>query len=218
LKEKEELEAQLANLRTAPQDSSVSMSLKDIEYPKYWSKQVADYQTFDAKKGSEEWYSVSSEFLKGLPGSKIVRIERNQNKTLWMWYYLKRQLVGSNNNGNPNEMFLFHGSRVDAYDIILKDGLDHRVANLGGAIGAGIYFAPSSGTSAGYVSGTKKGHAKKMMYCRVTLGSVGVGQAGLRRPPEKSKGVLYDSVGSPPTMYVIFDNHQSYPEYVIHYN
>lgn len=25
----------------------------------------------------------------------------------------------------------------DAYDIILKEGLDHRVANLGGAIGAG---------------------------------------------------------------------------------
>ncbi len=56
-----------------------------------------------------------------------------------------------------------------------------------------------------------------MLYCRVTLGSVGPGKHGLRRPPEKAKGVLYDSVGTPNVMYVIFDNNQSYPEYVIHY-
>jgi len=213
------LESQLANLRTAPQEiPSSSLSLSDIEHPKYWQKQVSDYQTFDVKKGSDEWKDICSEFLKGLPGSNIVRIERNQNTTLWMWYFLRRQLVGQNNKGVPNEQLLFHGSRVDAYDVIMKDGLDHRVANLGGAIGAGIYFAPSSGTSAGYVSGQKRGQAKKMLYCRVTLGSVGPGSQGLRRPPEKSKGVLYDSVGSPPTMFVIFDNHQSYPEYMIHYH
>jgi hypothetical protein len=48
----------------------------------------------------------------------------------------------------------------DAYNVILKEGLDIRVANLGGAIGtavlnqsrlcfagAGIYFATSSSTS-----------------------------------------------------------------------
>lgn len=101
---------------------------------------------------------------------------------------------------------------LDAYETILKDGFDHRVANLGGAIGAGIYFGVSSGTSSGYVSGKKK-----MLYCRVTLGSVGPGQHGLRRPPEKSKGKLHDSVGDHHTMYVVFDNYQAYPEYVIYY-
>jgi poly [ADP-ribose] polymerase 7/11/12/13 len=107
---------------------------------------------------------------------------------------------------------------LDAYDTILKDGLDFRVANLGGSIGAGIYFGIHSSTSNGYV--VANGHYKKMLYCRVTLGDVGPGQSGLRRPPEKyqGSGILYDSVGSPNVMYVIFDNHQSYPEYVIHYS
>ena len=50
-----------------------------------------------------------------------------------MWYLLKKKDIG--NHGNVNEKFLFHGSRADAYHIILKEGLDHRVAQLSGAIG-----------------------------------------------------------------------------------
>jgi len=219
LKEKEDLLGELEqakHLVKVEEDTSVSMSLDGIEYPKYWQKTVSDYQTFDVRPGSEEYKKVAAEFSKGLPGSTIKRIERNQNKTQWMWYFLRRQFVASNNKMNPNELFLFHGSRSDAYDIILKDGMDHRVANLSGAFGAGIYFAPSSGTSSGYISGTKNGNYR-MLYCRVTLGAVGPGSSGLRRPPEMKKGgKLYDSVGNT-TMYVIFDNHQCYPEYCIYY-
>jgi len=220
LKEKEDLLAQLQNAKAFGnnnfEEPGKSVLLDGIEYPDYWCKQVSDYQTFDVSKHSAEYKKIAGEFHKGLPGQQITRIERSQNKTLWMWYYLRRQTVAANNNSHPNELFLYHGSRNDAYNTILKDGLDHRVANLGGAIGAGIYFATSSATSSGYVSSTGH-HTKKMLYCRVTLGSVGQGQSGLRRPPEKSKGKLFDSVGNT-TMYVIFDNFQSYPEYVIHFH
>jgi len=219
LKEKEDLLGELQqakDLVKVEEDSSVSLSLDGIEYPKYWQKSVSDFQTFDVQPGTEEYKKVASEFLKGMGGHTIKRIERNQNRTQWMGYFLRRQLVAGNNKMNPNELFLFHGSRSDAYDIILKDGMDHRVANLSGAFGAGIYFAPSSGTSSGYISGTKNGNYR-MLYCRVTLGAVGPGSAGLRRPPEMKKGGrLFDSVGNA-TMYVIFDNHQCYPEYCIYY-
>jgi len=133
-----------------------------------------------------------------------------------MWYFLRRKMIASANKSHPNEVFLYHGSRNDAYDAILKDGLDIRVANLSGAIGAGVYFATSSATSSGYVASSAWNGVKKMLYCRVTLGQVGPGKHGLRRPPEVHKGKLYDSVGNQ-TMYVIFDNYQSYPEYIIHY-
>eukprot|EP01114_Cavostelium_apophysatum_P012700 TRINITY_DN2902_c0_g1_i1.p1 TRINITY_DN2902_c0_g1~~TRINITY_DN2902_c0_g1_i1.p1 ORF type:complete len:612 (-),score=194.07 TRINITY_DN2902_c0_g1_i1:8-1843(-) len=217
MKEKEELLSQINNLKNAYEDApvdQVSLSLKDVEYPKFWQHQVADFQSFDVKGGTEEYNWITSHFKKGLPQVKINRIERIQNKPLWMWYFLKRKQIGANNKNNPNEMHLFHGSRNDAYDIILKEGLDFRVANLGGSIGAGIYFATNSATSSGYVAAN--GYSKKMLVCRVVLGSVGPGVHGLRRPPEKSKGKLHDSVGNA-AMYVIFDNHQSYPEYVIHY-
>ena len=48
--------------------------------------------------------------------------------------------------------FSLAGSRANAYEAILKDGFDHRVANMGGAIGAGVYFATHASTSTAYVS------------------------------------------------------------------
>jgi len=218
LKEKEELLMQLQSMKynTESEAIGVNMSLNDIEYPNYWHKQGANFQCFDVSPYSAEYDKVISQWKKGMPGVAVVRLERNQNKTLWMWYYLRRKMVGSANKADPNEEFLYHGSRNDAYDAILKEGLDIRVANLGGAIGAGVYFATSSATSSGYVSSTAWNGVKKMLYCRVILGKVGPGKHGLRRPPEISKGKLYDSVGNQ-TMYVIFDNYQSYPEYIIHY-
>jgi poly [ADP-ribose] polymerase 7/11/12/13 len=66
----------------------------------------------------------------------------------------------------------------------------------------------------GYTSGK---HKKKMLMCRVALGEVGQGKHGLRRPPSKpgKKGDLYDSVSNGSNVFVIFDNHQSYPEYIV---
>jgi len=118
--------------------------------------------------------------------------------------------------------YAFHGSRNNAYETILKEGFDHRVANMTGALGAGIYFAHQSATSSGYVGAT--GTVRKMLYCRVLAGDIGQGKSGLRRPPEKTaafgfakSSLLFDSVGNEGGVYVVFDNHQCYPEYVIHY-
>jgi hypothetical protein len=228
IKEREDLMRELEQLRAQAEidamlpdggDTHVALTLDGIDYPDRWEKQKGEYQTFDVKKGTEEWNEIENHFLGSLGGigAQVTRIERNQNKSQWMFYYLRRQQVALKNRKDPNEKYLFHGSRVGAYEIILKDGFDHRVANMGGAIGAGVYFATHASTSTGYVTG---GHAKKMLYCRVTLGSVGTGKSGMRRPPEKRGGGLHDSVGQVHGgngMYVVFDNHQAFPEYTIHY-
>ena len=38
------------------------------------------------------------------------------------------------------EKLIFHGSRNDVYDIILKGEFDHGVAHLSGAIGGNFFF------------------------------------------------------------------------------
>jgi hypothetical protein len=68
--------------------------------------------------------------------------------------------------------------------------------------------------------------------CRVVLGDVGPGAYGLRRPPAKHHGsggehstktltqifsVLHDSVGNGGGVFVVFDNRQTYAEYIITY-
>lgn len=236
MKEKEELLSQIENVYDS-NERNVSISLNGVKYPDYWCDQYTDHLTFEVPQHSSEFKRIAKEFKKGMPQAKIDRIERNQNRTLWYkknshfrdfffltslldrtFYFLKNQLISNKNNYYGNEQFLFHGSRTDAYEVIMKEGFDHRVANLNGAIGAGIYFATSSSTSSGYTNSSRWNNTRRMLYCRVTLGNVGPGSAGLRRPPAipGKKGSLYDSVGNA-TMYVIFDNEQAYPEYCIYY-
>jgi len=229
LKEKEDLLLELEEIKARSEmekhipkefgDTHVGITLNGIEFPEKWVEQRSDYHIFDVQRNSNEWRQIEQHFTSTVGGvnCNIQRIERNQNKTLWTFYYLKRNHVALNNNQHPNEQYLFHGSRVDAYETILKDGFDHRVANMGGSIGAGIYFATHAATSTAYVTNAC---VKKMLYCRVTLGSVGVGKTGLRRPPEKRGGGLHDSVGQANGgngMYVVFDNYQAFPEYTIYY-
>jgi len=104
---------------------------------------------------------------------------------------------------------LFHGSRAGAYEPILKSGFDHRVSNMGGSIGAGTYFASHASYSKDYTT------ENKLLYCRVTCGNVGKGQSGIRLPPAGCHCVA--NVHHDEGMYVIFDNQQAYPEYMIHY-
>eukprot|EP01124_Arcella_intermedia_P021267 TRINITY_DN2942_c0_g1_i2.p1 TRINITY_DN2942_c0_g1~~TRINITY_DN2942_c0_g1_i2.p1 ORF type:complete len:421 (+),score=83.98 TRINITY_DN2942_c0_g1_i2:45-1307(+) len=218
MREKEELERRLHEVQSIPKE--VSLSIDSIPYPSYWDPQASNHQTFELKRFSPEWTRVAGEFLRGLPSTHIRNIIRNQNKKLWMWYHLKKlEMEAKNGDLGANELMAFHGSRANAYEIILSEGFDHRVASMSGAIGAGIYFALSSLTSMGYVSGSY--HGKRMLFCRVLAGDVGPGRPNLRRPPEKNtilgKTILYDSVGTIGSVYVVFDNCQSYPEYDIHF-
>jgi len=223
LQEKQELEERLREAEKMPKEAGV-IDVSSVDYPHHWQPQNSPFQSFDVIKGSDEWNVIHNRFIQSLPGNHISRIERIQNKTLWLWYYLKKKELDMKNNlsKGANEKMAFHGSRANAYDIILKDGFDNRVANMGGSYGAGIYFAHNSGTSNGYVA-PGAFNKRKMLYCRVLIGDIGPGKSGLRRPPEKStspfgKTVLYDSVGTDGNIYVVFDDHQCYPEYVIHFH
>lgn len=86
-----------------------------------WEKQVADYQVFDVRRGSPEWNEIEQHFRTTHHGmnTTLVRIERNQNKAQFMFYYLRRQQIALRSDArDPNEKYLFHGSRADAYDLI----------------------------------------------------------------------------------------------------
>jgi len=222
LREKEQLEAELERLKqqTAFLSSTDSkLSLNDIEYPDYWEPQSNSHQRFEVYAGSHEFDQVLSTWYNTIGSRRNVRkLYRNQNKSLWTWYYLKKKEVALKNGNNANELTLFHGSRANAVDIILRDGFDIRVAAMSGAIGAGVYFATNSSTSSGYCTVGSNGNMQ-MLICRVTLGAVTPGKHGLRRPPPKNASkpdVLYDSV-SGSGMYVIFDNYQAYPEYLVEF-
>eukprot|EP01120_Amphizonella_sp_Union-15-10_P009470 TRINITY_DN358_c0_g1_i1.p1 TRINITY_DN358_c0_g1~~TRINITY_DN358_c0_g1_i1.p1 ORF type:complete len:430 (-),score=130.31 TRINITY_DN358_c0_g1_i1:25-1314(-) len=129
--EKQELERKLREVENSVvlQPGPV-ITLADVEYPNYWDYQNHPIQRFNVAKNSSEWYRVSGQFIQGLPQSTITKIQRIQNQTIWMWYFLKRKQLQSSAQNGHNERMMFHGSLVGAYDIIIKEGFDHRVAKL----------------------------------------------------------------------------------------
>jgi len=241
MREKEQLEAELERLRnqTAMLSSAEArLTLQDIDYPVYWEKdQKSAIERFEIFEGQPEYDELINTWFATLgrarsapkkgwgwggfhpaAGSYVSRVFRNQNKNLWSWYYLRKKDIALKNGNNPNELRLYHGSRANACDVILRDGFDIRVAAMTGAIGAGIYFATHSSTSTGYCTAGTNGYMQ-MLVCRVTLGATTPGRNGLRRPPPKNTSkpdILYDSV-SGSGMYVVFDNYQAYPEYLIEF-
>ncbi|CAM4730206.1 unnamed protein product [Leuciscus chuanchicus] len=173
------------------------------------------------KADSTEYAEVEKEFKRTGLTSNIIEIERIQNSTLWRNYTIKKEELEEKNKHKNNEQRLFHGTGPDKTDQINNHGFNRSYAGTHGAMyGNGSYFAVDPSYSAqGYSNPDVNGH-KRMYLARVLVGDFTQGKPGLPVPPAKSSNSadLYNSVTdniSNPTMFVIFNDVQAYPEYLI---
>jgi len=89
------------------------------------------------------------------------------------------------------------------------------------AFGKGVYFAHFFCYSAQHVYSMPDRNKNKYIFqCRVLTGSYCSGQPELMEPPARDKKslALYDSVvdvPKNPSVFVIFQDHQAYPEYLV---
>eukprot|EP01135_Chromosphaera_perkinsii_P010150 Nk52_evm16s2039 gene=Nk52_evmTU16s2039 len=146
-------------------------------------------------------------------------------------------------DGLSQEFFLFHGSCSRNTDAIIVQGLDNRVTSEHGKMfGKGIYFAENSSKSNQYADCSFCGYDNcngcvdgvfVMFLCRVVLGEPYITSqkiVNLERPPPKPSGGygLYDSVFGesqehiPDSAlkyreFVVYNQFQVYPEYIIYY-
>ena len=93
---------------------------------------------------------------------------------------------------------------------------------IGAVYGNGVYFAQDASMSAKYSNPDVNGY-RYMYRCKVLTGDFTLGQNGLREAPINDISVprWYHSVAdnvSSPTMFVIFNDNQAYPEYLISFN
>jgi len=131
-----------------------------------------------------------------------------------------------------NEFQLWHGTKPALAETLSRTGFDARVARDGGLYGAGSYFADASCKANQYAREVNAQGEHCMLYCRVTMGNTycTTGQhQGQRRPPPnpKTPGMPYDSILAEQKVahrgqqghneYVVFDNNQVYPEFIIWY-
>ena len=221
----------LQQLLTIAETPTVSTS----EVPQSWSPQNSDNQCelFQLHRGSNKWSHVQSLVHATIPNAEIQSLERVQNRWLWEKYSFARQRLLKKNHGIINEKELFHGTKNNPPETILKSehGFDFRFASRG-MWGEGAYFAVNasySGNSYGYCRDKKT----QIILAMVLTGDTCCckSDSTLKQPPQKphssnSKSVesfkdeRYDSVsghtgGS--DIYIIYDHEKAYPAYLITY-
>ncbi|KAJ8007069.1 hypothetical protein DPEC_G00113740 [Dallia pectoralis] len=192
--------------------------------PESWDKtQVLEtgYKTVNLPSISEEFKEIQQLFSNTMRGFKINQIERIQNKALWEVFQWQMDLMKKNNRGrNVTQKKLFHGTDSKYLDAICLHNFDWRICGLNGtALGKGSYFARDAKYSHSY---TGQSNTRSMFVCRVLAGDYTKGHSSYLRPPSKDGGdiIFYDSCVDDvinPSIFVVFEKHQVYPEYLVHY-
>ncbi|CAI5635628.1 unnamed protein product [Oreochromis niloticus] len=192
--------------------------------PKTWDNtQIPQtgYSRIPLQPSSEEFKEVAALFYKTMKDCDNVNIERIQNKALWEAFQLqKKQMKSKKRDGKVMEKKLFHGTDSRFVDTICHHNFDWRICGTHGtAYGKGSYFARDASYSHNYTGDTD---VRAMFISRVLVGDFTKGSSDYRRPPSKDGGGInfYDSCVNDvmdPSIYVVFEKQQIYPEYLIQY-
>ncbi|KAM4626560.1 LOW QUALITY PROTEIN: protein mono-ADP-ribosyltransferase PARP14-like [Discoglossus pictus] len=196
---------------------------KYIDLPSHWYPMNNDQlKVVPLNPGTTAYKDVSTQFAQSC-NMRIIKIERIQNRALWLNYQIKKQSIDIKNGNTNNEKQLFHGTAPEAIKNVNHNGYNRGYAGKNAAMyGNGTYFAVKAIYSAHDTYSRPDGNAYKYMYlARVLTGFSCVGVKGMVAPPNKNPNDptdLYDSVTDniqKPLMFVIFNDIQAYPEYLI---
>uniref|UniRef100_A0A8B9QS88 Poly [ADP-ribose] polymerase n=1 Tax=Anas platyrhynchos TaxID=8839 RepID=A0A8B9QS88_ANAPL len=192
--------------------------------PETWDDmQNLQVRVVELKPETKEYKEVAERFMKTSQHLKIEKIERIQNPCLWKTYQIKKHQMAVKNTNGDNEKLLFHGTSKESLPLINGTGFNRSYAGMHAAnYGNGTYFAVHASYSAHDAYSKPDVNGKKYMYvARVLVGEYSQGYKGSITPAAKSAGnsmELYDSSTdnvNNPSMFIIFNDIQAYPEYLI---
>ncbi|NXS93414.1 PAR12 polymerase, partial [Jacana jacana] len=171
---------------------------------------------------TSEYDKIKQLFHQTMKNYNILKIQRIQNPSLWkVFQWQKEQMKKENRGTEVNEKLLFHGTKASFVEAICIHNFDWRICGSNGtSYGKGSYFARDASYSHAYCQPAVK--TKTMFVARVLVGDYVKGNATYVRPPPKSVNGLrfYDSCvdqESNPSIFVVFEKYQIYPEYTIDY-
>ncbi|NXP21327.1 PAR14 polymerase, partial [Scytalopus superciliaris] len=172
---------------------------------------------------TREYRDVQERFLQTCQSFRIEKIERVQNPYFWKAYQIKKRQMDNKNGNTNNERLLFHGTSKESLTLINNHGFNRSYAGMHAAnFGNGTYFAVHANYSAHDTYSKPDVNGKKYMYlARVLVGEYSQGRKGSLTPAAKSATNptdLFDSSTdnvSQPSMFIIFNDIQAYPEYLI---
>jgi poly [ADP-ribose] polymerase 7/11/12/13 len=204
-----------------------------VHFPSHWEQlstsddsttdcQLVPVATSDSQLPPPEYVEIKKLLNVTMPGP-LKSLKRIQNKDLWEDFSRLRSRWEKKRASKLDVRRLFHGTSDQYIDAICQQGFDPRVAGMsvGTLYGKGSYFARDASYSKPYCRG-----GNKMFVVQVIVGEFTVGQSQYTRPPAKdstlplSRQQLFESCvdnKDNPSIFVVFDRHQAYPEYLIEF-
>ncbi|XP_053574905.1 protein mono-ADP-ribosyltransferase PARP12 [Bombina bombina] len=195
--------------------------------PKHWDMALipdVGYKLVTLDQSSDEYKKVKDSFHLTLRNVSIQSIERIQNPALWEVYQWQKEQMKKQRGGTEvEERQLFHGTEDKWAEAICQQNFDWRICGTHGtSYGKGSYFAKDASYSHSYTL-TTFSKSRVMFMARVLVGDFTTGSYSYLRPPAKNQltsSCFYDSCVDSitnPSIFVIFEKHQIYPEYLIKY-
>ncbi|XP_053574898.1 protein mono-ADP-ribosyltransferase PARP12 isoform X2 [Bombina bombina] len=219
----------LDDVRQLRRSSNATTAISSKEtgvYPSHWdSSALPDigYKLVNVSPTSTEYMDIRKMFLKTMPHQAVMKIRRIQNPSLWKFFQLQKEQMKKVNKGkNVDERQLFHGTNNSHIQTICNENFDWRICGTNGTMyGKGSYFARDASYSHNY-SNPDIGGKRSMFVTRVLVGDFVRGDPTMKRPPYKSNSTnqSYDSCVDTtynPSIFVVFEKHQIYPEYLMEY-
>nr|XP_025045387.1 TCDD-inducible poly [ADP-ribose] polymerase-like [Pelodiscus sinensis]XP_025045388.1 TCDD-inducible poly [ADP-ribose] polymerase-like [Pelodiscus sinensis] len=198
-------------------------------YPAAWIPKPTIDQAFlqmEVVPSEAAYRSICVLFHQSLPEDEILvlTIYRIRNDDLWQRYANRKKFMSWGRTKLEKqhlEKHLFFGTSARNVESICKTNFSQLLPKQHSHIfGQGIYFSLRADYSHRY-SHPEKGGMRCMFLAKVLVGKTVAGRAHYRRPPEQEPGgQLYDSCVNSvtkPQVYVVFDNFQCYPYFLIHY-
>ncbi|NXU66590.1 PAR12 polymerase, partial [Horornis vulcanius] len=208
-------------IKTSQKDSSIP----NQTCPSHWDASALPdfgYKAVVISKETSEYNGIKQLFHQTMKNYSILKIQRIQNPSLWKVFQWQKEKMKRENGGKEvQEKQLFHGTDDTSMKTICTQNFDWRICGSNGTnYGKGIYFARDARYAHAYCQAMAQGHL--MFVARVLVGDYVKGNAAYVRPPVKCADKLwfYDSCVDDelnPSVFVVFEKHQIYPEYIIEY-
>ncbi|XP_038637109.1 protein mono-ADP-ribosyltransferase PARP12-like isoform X1 [Scyliorhinus canicula] len=223
---KEDVETKISSIQLSQGPVS---SGKPKNIPENWDKSALPnigYKRIHLSPLSKEYQDIQALFHNSMSSSKVHKIDRIQNRGLWeIFQWWKEQLRVKNDNHDVNEQLLFHGiTDHSIVDAICCQNFDWGSFTQDGTLyGKGRYFAKEASCANFDLHSDSATNFNIMFLARVLVGQFTKGLSSYDQPPSKGdrRLRLYDSCvdcTDNPSVFVIFEKFQIYPEYVIEYS
>ncbi|KAM4539814.1 protein mono-ADP-ribosyltransferase PARP10 [Odontesthes bonariensis] len=176
---------------------------------------------------SDEFQNVVKSFYETIQDYhskiRIIKVEKLMNRLLYNQYKLKKVSVLQRSTYPQIERTLYHGTNEGSVKEICVHGFNRSFCGKNATVyGQGVYFAVNSALSVQEQYSPSNADGYKFVFVsKVLTGDFTKGCHSMKTAPLKETGDIplrYDSVTddiTKPTMFVIFNDTQAFPEYLI---